>query len=81
VATEFGCHQTVISRIEQGERELRAHELFEFARLYGTTPEILISPYTEVEEQLERELAQDGTYDHTLLPRRRWRRGQKSARQ
>ena len=75
VATEFGCHQTAISRLEQGEREVRAHELFDFAKLYRTTPDALIGPYTQAEKELEVELGRDMTYDHSLLPRRRWRRG------
>jgi transcriptional regulator with XRE-family HTH domain len=67
-------HQSTISRLEQGGRQVRAQEVFALAALYGVKAEELIGPFTPEEEFLEQELRKDINFDHPMLPRRQMNR-------
>lgn len=55
-AAAMGSTQSVISRSEQGERQVPAHELAALAALYGTAAEALAGPLTPAEQRLEARL-------------------------
>jgi transcriptional regulator with XRE-family HTH domain len=71
VARAFGKDQSAISRIEQGEREVRLVEVLELGLLYGIQPETLVAPLSQEEQRVAQMTSLSTNSRHALLPRRR----------
>lgn len=69
VAQRLDRTQSTVSRLEHGHREIKAHEVFDLARVLGTPAEALIGPFSAEESDLARALSENIMLDHPSLPR------------
>jgi DNA-binding XRE family transcriptional regulator len=71
VARALGKDQSAVSRIEQGEREVRLVEVLELGLIYGIQPEKLVAPLSQEEQRVARMTSFSTNSRDALLPPRR----------